>query len=460
MIKIKNHILIHWVIFFASVFLFASCDSAQKKEPPHPTESRPLSFASDNEFLDFIQQTHINYMWEGAEPTSGLAPERIHMDGDYPENDADVVTTGGSGFGIAGLIVGVERGFIPRADGVERLHKIVDYLAKADRFHGVWSHWIYGKTGKVKPFGQKDNGGDLVESTFLMQGLLIAREYFKNGNESEKQLARKIDTLWREMDWTWYLNGQDALYWHWSPEYGWEMNFPIRGYDECLIAYILAASSPTHAIPASAYHNGWARGGGIKSDAEAYGLPLIVKHNGAEAYGGPLFWSHYSYIGLRPKGLSDQYADYWQLNRNQTLINYRYCVENPKGFEGYGENCWGLTASYSVNGYSAHQPMTNDLGVITPTAALSAFPYTPDESMGALKHFYHDLGDKIWGKYGFYDAFSIQENWYPQRYLAIDQLTIAPMIENHRTGLLWNLFMGAPEIREGLQKLGFNVQPN
>ncbi|WP_352423064.1 glucoamylase family protein [Proteiniphilum sp.] len=454
----NNRIFLSITLLALSTVFLITCNNNKKEQATTGQESRPLSFASDDELLDFIQKKHFNYMWEGAEPTSGLAPERIHIDGVYPQDDADVITTGGSGFGIAGLLVGIDRGFITREEGVERLHKIADYLATADRFHGVWPHWLHGPTGKVKPFGQKDNGGDLVESAFLMQGLLCVREYFKNGNESEKQLAGKIDILWKDMDWTWYLNGQDVLYWHWSPEYGWEMNFPLEGYNECLITYILAASSPTYSIPASAYHNGWARGGAIKSDAVAYGHPLILKHNGAEEYGGPLFWAHYSYIGLNPKGLKDQYADYWQLNRNQALINYEYCVENPKGYEGYGENCWGLTASYSVNGYSAHMPVKNDLGVITPTAALSSFPYTPEQSMKALKHFYFDLDDKIWGKYGFYDAFSIQDDWYPQRYLAIDQLTIAPMIENYRTGLLWNLFMGAPEIQEGLKKLGFTFE--
>lgn len=439
-----------------SALLSVSClnnrtkDSCETKE-----EDRPISFTGDDAFLDFIQRTHLNYMWEGAEPTSGMAPERIHLDGNYPENDVDVITTGGSGFGIAGIIVAIERGFIPRSQGVARLHKIADYLAKADRFHGVWPHWMYGKTGKVKPFSHKDNGGDLVESSFLMQGLLCAREYFKNGSETEKELAQKIDRLWRSMEWNWYLNGQDHLYWHWSPDYQWEMNFPLRGYNECLITYILAASSPTYPIPATAYHKGWASGGAIRSDAVAYGLPLLLRHNGAEAYGGPLFWAHYSYIGLNPKGLKDDYADYWVVNRNHAMINYRYCAENPKGFKGYGDSCWGVTASYSVNGYEAHMPERNDRGVITPTAALSSFPYTPEESMRALRHFYFDLGDKLWGRYGFFDAFSIHHNWYPQRYLAIDQLTIAPMIENHRTGLLWNLFMGAPEIRKGLKKLGF-----
>lgn len=418
---------------------------------------RKNDFKSDDEFLTYIQKAHFNYMWEGAEPNSGLACERIHMDGVYLENDADVVTTGGSGFGIAGLLVGIERGFITREEGVERLHKIADFLAKADRFHGVWPHWMHGPTGKVKPFGQKDDGGDLVESAFLMQGLLCVRQYFADGSENEKALAAKIDKLWREMEWSWYLNGKDVLYWHWSPNYAWEMNFPLEGYNECLIIYILAASSPTYPIPASAYHNGWARKGGIKSDAVAYGHPLILKFNGAEQYGGPLFWAHYSYIGLCPKGLSDQYANYWDLNRNQTLINYQYCVENPERYKGYSANCWGLTASYSVEGYHAHMPVNNDQGVITPTAALSSFPYTPEESMKAMRHFYFDLGDRIWGKYGFYDAFSIDQDWFPTRYLAIDQCTIAPMIENYRSGLLWRLFMSCPEVQDGLNKLGFKV---
>lgn len=259
------------------------------------------------------------------------------------------------------------------------------------------------------------------------------------------------------MEFDWYQNGKDVIYWHWSPNYGWEMNFPLEGYNEALIVYVLAASSPTHPVPASAYHNGWARGGNIKTSAAPYGLPLELKHNGAEELGGPLFWAHYSYIGLDPRKIKDRYADYWNVVRNHALSDYRYCVENPKGYKGYGENCWGLTASYSVNGYAAHCPGENDLGVITSTAALSSFPYTPEESMRALKYFY-SKGDTIWGTYGFYDAFSETANWTVPHYLAIDQCTIAPMIENYRTGLLWNLFMSCPEIQAGLKNLGFEVK--
>lgn len=442
------------------MFAFSGCSSetaVKQMTIAEEAEMHPDKFESDSVFLGYIQKVHFNYMWEGAEPNSGLARERIHLDNVYPENDQNVVTTGGSGFGVAGLIVGMERGFISREDGVRRLHKIADFLTKADRFHGVWPHWIDGPTGKVKPFGQKDNGGDLVESAFLMQALLCVRQYMDPNLAEEKSLIDKINLLWHEMEFDWYRNGgKNVLYWHWSPEYGWEMNFPLEGYNECLMAYILGASSPTHGIPAECYHEGWARSGGIKSDSKPYGLPLEVSHNGAQEYGGPLFWAHYSYIGLDPRGLKDQYADMWNVVRNHALADYRYCVENPKNFLGYGENCWGLTASYSTKGYDAHCPGEKDCGVITPTAALSSFPYTPEESMLALKYFY-GKGKWIWGKYGFYDAFSETDNWTVPRYLAIDQCTIAPMIENYRTGLLWKLFMSCPEVQQGLAKLGFTT---
>lgn len=289
-----------------------------------------------------------------------------------------------------------------------------------------------------------------------MASLLCVRQYFAQGNSQEQRLAANIDKLWRDMQFEWYRNGnKDVLYWHWSPRYRWEMNFPLEGYNECLITYILAASSPTHTIPAECYHKGWARSGDIKSNAKPYGYALELKHNGAEQMGGPLFWAHYSYIAFCPKGMKDQYADYWNVVRNHALANYDYCVRNSKGFKGYGTDSWGLTASYSVDGYAAHAP-NNDLGVITPTAALSSFPYTPQQSMAALKYFWNK-GSWIWGKYGFYDAFSETANWTEPHYLAIDQLTIAPMIENYRTGLLWHLFMSCPEVQSGLQKLGFTI---
>lgn len=418
----------------------------------------PQKLSSDS-LLTLVQQRTFEYFWSGAEATSGMARERIHIDGDYPNNDQNVVTLGGSGFGVMAILVGIERGFITRRQGFERLDHIVNYLAKADRFHGAWPHWLQGETGRVKPFSPKDDGGDLVETAFMMQGMLAVRQYFTDGNESEKKLAAKIDVLWRQVEWDWYRKGgENVLYWHWSPKFGWDMNFAVRGYNECLIMYVLAASSPTHPIPPEVYHQGWARSGGIVYNGEKYGYKIALRHNGAEEWTGPLFWAHYSFLGLDPRHLKDRYADYWQHNVNHASIHWSYCVENPKHFAGYGANCWGLTSSYSLNFYAGHKPWLNDLGVISPTAALSSFPYTPDYSMRALEHFYYDLGDKIWGPYGFYDAFSIQEDWFPQRYLAIDQGPIVAMIENYRSGLLWDLFMSSPEIIQGLRKLGFQGQ--
>ena len=409
-----------------------------------PTPKRPV--IPDEELLTLVQRQTFNYFWDFAHPSSGMARER--------NTSGDLVTSGGSGFGVMALVVGMERGFITREEGLARLAKILAFLESADRFHGAWSHWINGNTGAVIPFSANDNGGDLVETSLLMQGLITIRQYLSATVPAEKQLIDRINALWHGVEWDWYRrDGQDVLYWHWSPDKGWVMNLPIRGWNECLITYVLAAASPMHGIPESVYANGWARNGDIRNGAMYEGIELPL---GAE-YGGPLFLSQYSFLGIDPRGLSDQYANYWTQNVNHTLINYRYCVRNPKNYAGYGTpaGTWGLTASDNRDGYSAHSP-TNDLGVITPTAALSAFPYTPDESMEALKFFYYSMGDRLWGPYGFYDAFNVTEQWVADSYLAIDQGPIIVMIENHRTGLLWDLFMSAPEIKAGLGKLGFS----
>ena len=364
----------------------------------------------------------------------------------------NLVTTGGSGFGIMSIIVGIERGFISRAEGLERMNTILTYLETADRFHGVWPHWLDGNTGKVIPFSTNDNGADLVETAFLVQGLIAFRQYLNETIPTENNLIERINTLWKDVEWDWYRrDNQNTLYWHWSPDKGWAMNMQIKGWNEALIIYLLAASSPTHNVPKIVYDNGWASNGGMKNGNTYEGIVLPL----GPPSGGPLFFAHYSFLGLDPHGLSDAYCgDYFLQNRNHSLINQAYCIRNPKNFVGYSDENWGLTASDNHTGYSAHSP-TNDLGVITPTAALSSFPYTPDESMKALKFFYYTLGDRLWGTYGFYDAFNVTAGWTANSYLAIDQGPIIVMIENYRTGLLWDLFMSAPEVQHGLTELGF-----
>lgn len=438
-------------LFYILVFVVVSCSKDNGpgyQEPyiPEPKNNTPDEEPlSDEELLDKVQEQTFNYFWDFAESNSGMARERSQDDA-YGGQSPVLVTTGGTGFGLASFPAAVEHGWISREEAVNRLQKVLDFLEAVPTYHGAYSHWYLGDTAQTRPFSDYDDGGDLVETAFLMQGLLICRQYFSD----DANIASRITKIWEGVEWTWYTNGENTLYWHWSPTYNFRMNMPIKGWNEALIVYVLAASSPNYPISKEVYTQGWASNGNIVTNRSQYGISLPL----GPSYGGPLFFAHYSFIGLDPRNLQDQYANYWDQNKSHTLINYEYCVRNPKSFEGYGENSWGLTASDSYNGYAAHSP-TNDLGVITPTAALSSFPYTPEESMKALRHFYEDLGADLWGDYGFYDAFSPEHNWYDDGYLAIDEGPIVAMIENYRTQLLWNLFMSNAEIKQGLDKLGF-----
>ena len=398
--------------------------------------------------LDLVQRQTLRYFWDFAHPACGLARERSNRGPDY---GPEVVTTGGSGFGVMAIIAGVARGWIGRAAALERLLTMVRFLLEADRYHGILPHFLHGDTGRTIPFSPKDDGGDLVETAFLLAGLLAARQYFDRHDAQESELRTRIDQLWEEAEWSWHTAGRaDVLYWHWSPNHGWSMNLEVRGWNECLLAYVLAASAPRHPIDPEVYHRGWAAGRDFRNGREFYGIRLPLGPD----YGGPLFFAHYSFLGLDPRGLKDRYADYWEQNVAHVLINREHCIRNPNRFQGYGPDCWGLTASDDPLGYRAHAP-DRDLGVIAPTAALSSFPYAPEHAMRALRHFYHDLGDRIWGDYGFVDAFSETQDWYARSHLAIDQGPIVAMIENHRTGLLWHLLMSCPEIQAGLRRLGF-----
>ncbi len=437
--------------FFISFLLLAihfNCISQPSKNS-NVAMSRPKNL-SDSALLELVQKQTFKYFWDFAHPVSGLARERSNIAYDY---GLETTTTGGTGFGIMAIVVAAERGWISRDTAVGHLLKMVKFLAKADKYHGVFPHWLHGETGKVIPFSPKDDGADLVETSYLFQGLLTARQYFNGDNPKERQLRNRITWMWEDVEWNWHTRGGiSVLYWHWSPNNGWSMNHEVRGWNECLITYILAASSNRYSISPDVYHRGWANSSHFKNQREYYGIKLPLGFD----YGGPLFFSHYTFLGVDPRGLKDNYADYWEQNVNHTLINREHSIRNPNNFKGYGPNSWGLTASDNHQGYGAHSP-TEDLGVISPTAALSAFPYTPQYSMQALRYFYDNLGDKIWSEYGFVDAFNESKNWYAKSHLAIDQGPIVVMIENYRTGLLWKLFSSIPEIQRGMTRLGFKA---
>jgi hypothetical protein len=402
---------------------------------------------SDSALLDLVQSQTLKYFYDFGHPVSGLTRER--------SSSGDIVTTGGSGFGIMAILSGIQRSFITRQQGLTRIRTMVNFLStKAQRYHGAFPHWMNGATGATVPFSTQDDGADLVETAYLVQGLLTARQYFNSTADGTETAVRdSINALWTAVDWSWFRqNGQNTLYWHWSPNYGWSTNQTITGWNEALITYVLAASAPVDSIPRIVYDNGWAGNGAIRNGASYFGVPLPL----GPTQGGPLFFTHYSFLGINPHGLSDAYANYWTQDTAHTRINYDYCVANPQGFYGYSSQNWGLTASDdNISGYSAHSP-TNDLGIISPTAAISSLPYAPTESMNALRFFYYTLGDKTWGQYGFTDAFNLSNPWFDSDRLAIDQGPEVVMIENYRSGLLWNLFMSCPEIRSGLKRLGFS----
>ncbi len=405
---------------------------------------------SDEALLDLVQRQTFRYFWEGAHPISGLARDRRPKLAD-PKDDAVAVAVGGSGFGAMAILVACERGWVTRPQALVRFAAMLDCLEKATCYHGMYPHFMHGGTGATIPFSRKDDGADLVETAFLFQGLLCARAYFDRDAPEEARLRERIGYLWREAEWDWFTRGgRNSLSWHWSPNNGFALNHEIRGWNECLVAYVLAASAPRYPVPAEAYHEGWAAGREFVNGRSFEGIELPLGPDG----GGPLFLAHFSFCGVDPRGLSDAYADYWRQNVHHTRINYAYCQRNPNGAKGYGPNCWGLSAGDTDAGYAANAP-GRDRCVISPSAALSSFPYAPAEAMAALRHFYEDLGDRIWGRFGFVDGFSEQRDWCADAFLAISQGPTVAMIENYRSGFVWKLFMGIPEIQAGMKRLGF-----
>jgi len=417
--------------------------SAMRESAMSTTATASTHPMTDDELLTMVQEASFQYYWDGAEPNSGLARESI-------PGDPDLIAVGGSGFGIMALVVGADRGFAPRDLIVDRLLRITNYLAHADRFHGAWPHFLSGRTGHIVPaFGIYDDGADLIETSFMMQGLLTARGYFTRDTQKERRLRDEITALWRGVEWDWFnaTPQHDAIYWHWSPDFAFHKANRVGGWNETLMPYLLGIASPTHPLPPSLYYSGWcsegnpARKFGVHS--ESYGIPLEV----ADPHGatGPLFFTHYSFMGYDPRSVRDKYTDYFINNRNMSLIQQKYAIENPHHFVGYGADDWGMSAVSGPLAYHANDSLEDD-GTLAPTAAMGAYAYVPDASLLALKHFYRDLGAQLWDVYGFRNAFNQTDDWYSPAELALNQAPQTVMIENGRTGLIWKSFMSNPEM--------------
>jgi hypothetical protein len=436
----------NWIVMLVVLILF-SC-----KEPVVPTipvVKNDETYAPEKvkAVMDEWQRKNFSFFFEGASST-GMALEG---------NDrGDVITIGGSGFGVMAIIVGTERSWITREQSTTQMQKIVRFLGKAERFKGAWSHW-YNPDGTAHPFGDQEKTGDLIETAFMMAGLLAAGEYYTGTSAVEKEIRDSVASFWKTIDWRFYAGTDNALNWlYYSHEN--RLTMHIKGWNEGLISYILALGAPEPMnISYDVYNNGWLSGGAILNrTGKFYGYDLPLGEN----YGGPMFFAHYSFLGLNPNLMEDNYANYWKQNVGHTMINRHYCVyAAPKTFK-YGETDWGLTACYGGRppwGYLARSPL-NDDGVIAPTAALGSYPYTPFYSTQVL--FRLAEYSLVHGTYGFADAYSPETSTSEKKHLAIDQGPIVVMMENYRSGLIWNLLMKNADIQKGLALAGMKAKPN
>jgi hypothetical protein len=413
--------------------------TALRAAPPAPLDPETRALLAD------VQRASIRYFYEFGHPVSGLT--RVGS-----ERPPELCEIGGTGWGCFNLIVAAERNFIPRADVAQRAQMLVRFLAtKADRFHGVFPHWMNGDTGKTIPFGKEDDGADLVETAFLAQGLIALREYFTHDDPVEKEIRTLADQIWRDIDWTWFAkeqNGRSVLLWHWSPTLGWKKDMAVQGFNETHIIYLLALASPTHPVEAKFYREGWQGGGErFSTPREDFGIPMTL----GRGMNMPLFFAHYSYLGFDPHALSFKGRTYFDHLRDMCRVQIAYAQSKADTFKGYGP-LWGLTSCRGPKGYKPYSPGPRDDGTIAVTAALSSLPYVPEQSLAFLRELQKQR-ERLWGEFGFADAINPTQNWISTGWLGNDIGTIAPMIENHLSGLCWKTFMKAPEVAVALKRV-------
>lgn len=404
--------------------------------------------AGISDLLDAIQRRTAAYFYEGAHRLTALPYDRLGTKGRIVSNLASI---GGAGFGLMALIVMVHRNWLSRSEAVLRISTLLASLEAVKKHRGAFPHFVDVDRLDAVPLLPKDDGADLVETALLVQGLICTREFFNEISEAELDLGKRVARLVDAIEWNRFVRpgARPSLFWHWSPKHEWSLNVPITGWNEGLIAYVLAAGSRNFAIDPEVFHIGWTNGGAYHNGSEYYGHRLPA----GSPYGGPLFVSQYSFCGLDPRGLHDGSIDYWDQVVAHSKINYEHCRRNPNGHLGYGVYGWGLTASHGPSGYLVSCPV-NDTGIIAPTAALSSFPFVPEQAEAAARAFCSYGNGRLWGDFGFADAFAPSQNWVSDCCLAINQGPIVAMIENFRSGLLWHLFMNAPEIKTGLARLG------
>ena len=397
--------------------------------------------------MDEHEQKVISYFTAGANSATGMAYNS--------STDKATLTTGASGFGIMSLVVGVERGWLQRDEAVDQIVRIVRFLKKADRFAGAWAHW-YNQSGKIVPFGNQNQAGEIVETAFMMGGLLTACEYFNGNSAGEIEMREATEYFWNTIEWNHFVrNGH--MYWIWHQDSD-SYELPLIGWHETLLVYVLAMAAPEeHRVSESVYRSCWQGYNFSHSGRETYGYELPLGSD----LGGPLFLSQYSFLGLDPRRMMDSHCYYWAQNQNHTMVNRHYCVYEAPADNMYSASNWGLTACGGCGSHPAYlsRDPENDDGVIAPTAAISAFPYTPFYSAQVLLNLERNY-PKLNGKYGFGVAYCPAEKAVSSEYLAMEHAPMAIMMENYRSGLIWKLLMRNALVQRGLQAAGIAEPKN
>ena len=405
------------------------------RKPPEPlAEAYPLpedaSRLGDNQLLDLVQRAAFEYFVHESNTANGLVKDFCRV---KTKDKMPMTSTAATGFGLASLCVGASRGWISDDVAKTRILATMKFFRNdAESEHGFFYHFLDGETGRRWDESELSS----VDTALLLAGMLTAAHYYPG-----TQIETLAQEIYKNVDWQWMMAGGRTLCMGWKPEEGF-LNVRWADYCELMIIYLLALGSPTHPIPADAWYQ-WGRMLNQFENEKFIACP-------------PLFTHQYSHTFVDFRGMRDEEANYFTNSILATQANRKWCVANAKKFQTYREGFWGLTACDGPSGYMAYgAPYGVDDGTVAPTAAISSIVFTPQESLSAIRLMLEKLGPKVWGRYGFIDAFNLEQKWFSNKYLGIDLGPMVLMIENHRTGLIWKTFMKEPAIQKAMDAAKF-----
>jgi hypothetical protein len=434
--------------------------SARKR----PSQPSVPTYGDDQ--LQTLQRSTFRYFWKEANPENGLIADHTSTD-DVPASIAGV------GFALASYPVAAERRFVSRAKAVERTLATLRFLWTAPQgsmpdatgHRGFFYHFLDVATGRRAWRCELST----IDTTILIAGALTAAAYFDRATDDEREVRTLADSLYRRVDWRWAQNGEATVSHGWKPETGF-LRYRWRGYNEALILYVLGLGSPTYPLPEKSYV-AW---------TSTYRWKKLYGHE--FLYGAPLFMHQLSHLWIDFRGIQDAFMrrkaiDYFENSRRATYVNQQYAMRNPKGFRGYGQHAWGITASNGPGpttrhvrgvtrrflGYIARGvPHGPDDGTLAPWSVVASLPFAPEIVLPTLQHC-SETYPRMDSEYGLVCSFnptfpsrgSKESGWISHNHFALDQGPVVLMIENYASGLIWRLMRSCPPIVSGLRRAGF-----